>query len=518
MGVKTGKGWNLPWIILIDIYIIWVVTSIAGLAISPIEGDLKTIFPGSTDLEIQLITTMPSLACIPFVFLGGMLGTKFNNLWIINISCLMFFVAGCLFFVADKMWQLIALSVVAGVGAGALSPLSVTVLSNIFTGKYKTKQLGITSAMLNAVLMVAVIVTGYLAEVNWRLPFLWYLLPILPVILSPWLKKYIVEPTKQVKDAAAQKVKLNFTKECNVPMLIKCCIYYALITFMLVSTSLFIPFMMQSYGFKSGVAGDLTSVVYFGIMLSGFLLNPILGILKKTTFDMILLGILVGFGLMLISKDPIIIGCGIFIGAFFYGVGQPYAYNVCTGISTPAASSLTMAWLIIMNSVGMLLCPVVISWAQTLFHTKEMPAFPYYFMLVLAFICWIYVFGRRLIMMKKKTTHAFVFGRGKVALTALSASEQAYVLAHPSDVYDFDNLTQVATPTAATTSSATAAPTAAPAAPASATETVAPTAAPAQAAAPVAEPAPAAPTSTAAPEAAAPKTDEASGANDKPSA
>ena len=108
MGVKTGKGWNLPWIILIDIYIIWVVTSIAGLAISPIEGDLKTIFTGSKDIEIQLITKMPSLACIPFVFLGGLLGTKFNNLWIINISCLMFFVAGCLFFVADKTRELIA--------------------------------------------------------------------------------------------------------------------------------------------------------------------------------------------------------------------------------------------------------------------------------------------------------------------------------------------------------------------------------------------------------------------------
>ena len=160
MGVKTGKGWNLPIIVLVDIYIIWVVTSIAGLAISPIEGELKTIFPGSTELEIQLITTMPSLACIPFVFIGGALGTKFNNLWIINISCLLFFAAGCLFFIADSMWELIALSVVAGIGAGALSPLSVTVLSNIFTGKYKTRHVGITSALLNAVGMLTVIVTG----------------------------------------------------------------------------------------------------------------------------------------------------------------------------------------------------------------------------------------------------------------------------------------------------------------------------------------------------------------------
>lgn len=450
MGVKTGKGWSLPYIVLIDIYVIWVVTSLAGLAISPIEGELKTIFPGSTDLEIQLITTMPSLACIPFVFLGGVLGTKFNNLWIINISCLVFFVAGCLFFVADKMWELIALSVIAGIGAGALSPLSVTVLSNIFTGKYKTQQFGITSALLNGVLMIAVIVTGYMAQIHWRLPFLWYLLPIIPVLLSPWLKKYIIEPSKEVKGATTEKAKFNFSKECNVPMLVKCCIYYALITFMLVSTSLFIPFMMQSYGFKSGVSGDLTSVVYFGIMLSGFLLNPILKILKNTTFDMILLGILVGFALMVISKDPIIIGCGIFIGAFFYGVGQPYAYNLCTGISTPVASSLTMSWLIVMNSVGMLLCPVVISWAEMLFHTKKEPAFPYHFMLVLCLVAWVVVFVRRLYMMKKKTTHAFVFGRGNVAISSLTPEEQAYVLAHPADAFDLSVVGQSTTTTAKT--------------------------------------------------------------------
>ena len=303
--------------------------------------------------------------------------------------------------------------------------------------------------------MIAVITTGYSAEVSWRLPFLWYLLPIVPVLLSPWLKKYIVEPSKQAKDAITQKTKVQFSKECDVSMLIKCCIYYAMITFMLVSTSLFIPFMLQSYGFKSGVAGDLTSVVYFGIMLSGFLLNPILGILKKTTFDMILLGVLVGFGLMVVSKDPIIIGCGIFIGAFFYGVGQPYAYNVCTGISTPAASSLTMSWLIIMNSVGMLLCPVVISWAQTLFGTKDVPAFPYYFMLVLAFICWIFVFVRRLIMMKKKVTHVFVFGRGKVAISSLTADEQSYITANPSIAYDLSTVNQPVTPNPVVTPTAT---------------------------------------------------------------
>ena len=448
MGVKTGKGWNLPTIVLIDIYIIWVVTSIAGLAISPIEGELQKIFPGSTQLEIQLITTMPSLACIPFVFIGGAMGVKFNNLWLINISCLVFFAAGCLFFLADKMWQLIALSVIAGIGAGVLSPLSVTVLSNIFTGKYKTKQFGITSALLNAVLVVAVIVTGYMAEVNWRLPFLWYLLPILPVIFSPWLKKYIVEPSKLQKEQAGKKAKFDFAKECNIPALVKYCIFYGFITFALVSTSLFIPFMLQTYGYKSGMAGDLTSVVYFGIMLSGFLLNPILGILKKTTFDMILLGMLVGFVLMVITKSPVIIGIGIFIGAFFYGVGQPYAYNMTTTVSSQVASSLTMAWLIIMSSVGMLMCPVIINLAESIFHTKDIPAFPYYFMLGLTVIAWVGVFLRRLF--KRKPKKAFVFGKGFVEISTFPADQQAYIRANYADGYELATIESLGKVTATT--------------------------------------------------------------------
>ena len=437
MGVKTGKGWNLPIIVLVDIYIIWVVTSIAGLAVSPIIGDLKTIFPGSTELETQFIVTMPSVAAIPFVFLGGALGIKFNNLWLINISCLIFLVAGCLFFVADRMWQLIALSVIAGIGAGMLSPLSVTVLSNIFTGKYKTKQFGITSALLNAVLVIAVIVTGYMADVSWRLPFVWYLMPIIPIILSPWLKKYIVEPKKMKADAEAKtKHKFSFTKECNVLALVKYCIFYGFITFVVCSTSLFIPYMMKSYGFGSGVTGDLTSVVYFGIMLSGFLLNPILGILKKTTFDMIILGLALGFFLVIISKSLIIIGLGIFIGSFFYGVGQPYCYNVTTTVCTPVAASLTMAWLIIMDSVGVLLCPIIINFLQAAFHAKDIPQFPFYIILGLCIVAWVLVLLKRLL--KRKPSKAFIFREGFKKLSELTPAQQSYILKNRADAYDLD--------------------------------------------------------------------------------
>lgn len=76
------------------------------------------------------------------------------------------------------MWQLIAVSALLGIGAGLIIPLSTGLISRYFTGTYRVKQFGYSSAITNVTLVVATAVTGYLAEVNWHLPFLVYLLPL----------------------------------------------------------------------------------------------------------------------------------------------------------------------------------------------------------------------------------------------------------------------------------------------------------------------------------------------------
>lgn len=41
----------------------------------------------------------------------------------------------------------------------------------LFVGSYRTKQFGYSSAITNITLVLATTLTGYLAEVNWHLPF-----------------------------------------------------------------------------------------------------------------------------------------------------------------------------------------------------------------------------------------------------------------------------------------------------------------------------------------------------------
>ena len=50
--------------------------ALPGLAVSPILGDLNKIFPSATDLEIQMLSSLPSLLIIPFILLSGKLNRE----------------------------------------------------------------------------------------------------------------------------------------------------------------------------------------------------------------------------------------------------------------------------------------------------------------------------------------------------------------------------------------------------------------------------------------------------------
>ncbi len=387
LGAKTGKGWVLPLITVIDIYIIWILTSIAGLAITPIEGKLTQIFPGTTELMSQMILIGPNIAAIPFVFIGGALAQKYDSIKLINWSCVVYFIAGALFLIANSMWFIIILCFVCGFASGVLSPVSVVLITRIFTGKKQTEQLGYTSATLNVFLALAMVATGYLADVNWRLPFLMYLLPIVPLLLTKTLSKYLPEPSKEKKaaDPTKPKVKYSFSKNCNVPALIRYCAFYFVICLVSTAISIYVPFMFKN----PSTAGNLSSMIYVGMMLSGYILNWCLKIMKQYAFGIMMFLTGLGVLMMIIWHGSVwIVGLGIFINSFAFGIGQPYCYDRCAAIATPVAASLSMAWLISMDSFGTIFCPFITEGICDIFHWDiNKPLVPFEIWTWISFIC-----------------------------------------------------------------------------------------------------------------------------------
>ena len=144
MKINTGRG-TIPLITLVGIWSVSALTSLPGLAVSPILGQLTTIFPYATELDIQMLTSLPSLLIIPFVLLAGKLAEKRDFVRLLKVGLWMFAASGVLYLFSDKMWQLMVVSALLGIGSGLIIPLSTGLVSRYFTGEYRVKQFGYSS-------------------------------------------------------------------------------------------------------------------------------------------------------------------------------------------------------------------------------------------------------------------------------------------------------------------------------------------------------------------------------------
>ncbi len=436
MTIKSGYGnGTLPLWAVFNLYVIFIITSIPGLAISPIMGDLQKIFPGTSQLETQFLTLGPNIAAIPFVFAGGWIGTKFNNMKLLNWTCLFYGIGGALFFFAPNMITLIILSFLIGIASGIVSPLSTAFIADLFSGEQRTKQYGYTSAVLNGVLMASVIATGYLAKIWWRLPFLIYLLPLVPLFFAHRFKNYIKEPADIRNNDASKKgvpkVHYKFSQQVNIPMLVRYCIYYFVITLVIAAISLYIPFRYTN----SGTAGDLTSILFLGIMASGFTLNWCLRILKNHVAIAVMALIAIGFLLMAISDEAVIVGIGILIASYFYGIAQPYYYDRLSVASTRVALTLTLAWFASMDSIGNVVAPFIIDGIGKVMHvsTSTHPVFAFRICLWISLIALGIVIIRKIIVSARKDEnrkHAVV----SEAAQGPTSTSAASVNPVPSDI------------------------------------------------------------------------------------
>lgn len=98
MKIYTGKGYISIWALL-GIWSVSALTSLPGLAVSPIAEKLAVIFPTATELDIQLLTTLPSLLIIPFILLAGYISEKVGYIRLMYTGLVVFLSCGALYFV-----------------------------------------------------------------------------------------------------------------------------------------------------------------------------------------------------------------------------------------------------------------------------------------------------------------------------------------------------------------------------------------------------------------------------------
>lgn len=365
MKVNTGKG-SMPLVALIAILSISAIVSLPGLAISPILDDLESIFPHASELEVEMLESLPSLMIIPFMLLAGRWSVKYSKIRLVVLGTAIFLLSGIGSLMSRSLMELIILSAVMGIGAGIIIPLSTGLIVDCFVGEYRVKQLGISSAVNNLTLVLATALTGYLAGIRWHYAFAVYLLPAVTLILIPALSSATPTLVTQREDDSDAPASISMKR------IVALMIFYFMITYCSLVVTFNTSYIAAAQKMSSDVAGWIISLFFLAIMLPGFVLNGIKRLLGRDTNFWSL--VVMGVGLLLMSLPhprlyTLIIGA--LLSGFGYGVMQPLIYDKAASCSPPKLATLALSLVMAVNYLAILVAPFIMDVVDKLFHTSQ---------------------------------------------------------------------------------------------------------------------------------------------------
>ena len=407
--------------VVLAIWSLSLAVDLPGLAVTPIEGSLRSIFPDVTDFKIQLLTVLPNVVIIPFVLLSGKLSETRHKVLVIALGTILYIVAGALSIWSGSLTMLIWMSCLLGAGCGLILPFSTGLIADVFTGKYRTKQMGIISAIGNIALVGATVVVGFLAAKSWHLPFLVYLIPLVSLILLPWLNKipksdYGVSAASDASagstssdgktaasaapaipatdidgfSTAGQHVKDGFYVGRTIWLLLA----YFFFVFATSVPAYYLPNLMPEYHMSTEDVSVVTSVFYAAMFIIGLFVTGVMKLFKQTTFIVATALVVGGCLLFVVTRSY-----GLYIVAYGIvglgnGLAQPIFYTKATElVVSDKKSTLALAYLQVANYVAISLVPVIIDLFEDIFnvHTN---LFPFTFVTVASAIVLVFVIIR----------------------------------------------------------------------------------------------------------------------------
>lgn len=373
-GTPTGRGTVITLSTLVGIYSLSVVTSLPGLAIAPILGDLQDFFKGSSELKIQMLESLPSLIIIPFILISGRLSVRFDKHILLMSGLGLFFTSSVLYMVTKNLDFMLVNSILLGVGAGIVIPLSTGLIADYFSGRERTKQLGVVSAISNISLVGATMLAGFLANISWRYAFLVYTLSLISIIFARNLRPKNAPTTTQTTTPPINPtyykplLKLHIRTAMPVGIML---FYFFITTIVLV-----VPFNLAIYTehFHSAtvtVGGTMISVFFLAITLPGLLINRIEQYLGQRTF---FYGVCVmAFGLLwlLLPTHQWAIWIGIILVGVSYGTLQPLIYDRTANFVPAKQVTFALSLVMSMNYIAIILYPFFQKLQSELFFTES---------------------------------------------------------------------------------------------------------------------------------------------------
>ena len=295
-------------------------TVMSGATIAPSLPAMQEYFadvPNSA-LLVRLVLTIPAL----FIAIGGLfagqLVDRLGRKPLLIGSTLLYGLAGSSGFILSSLGTILVGRALLGLSVAGIMTGVTTLIADYYTGQNRANFMGFQAAFMGLGGVVFLSVGGFIADLNWRFPFLIY--------LSAWviliaIALTIYEPKREVNNQTASSASKPSMPISVLVMIYGIALFY-MVAFYLIPVQL--PFYLKSFDNSSASASGLAIaastlasaiaslrygfvkermgfvsivVIAFAIAAVGYLIIGIAG-----SYNVVLIGLIIaglGFGLLM---------------------------------------------------------------------------------------------------------------------------------------------------------------------------------------------------------------------------
>lgn len=186
------------WKVKATILLVSSLTIMSMITISASLPDMTKAFahlPNASSL-VKLVLSFPGLFIALSAIVAGLIIDKFGRLKLLGIALGLYAVAGSSGYWLDNIYLILAGRALLGISVGISMTIVTTLVADYYQGKARQKFAGIQIAVMSLGGIVFITLGGFLADINWRVPFLLYLFSIL---ILPFTYLYLKEPSKHLE-------------------------------------------------------------------------------------------------------------------------------------------------------------------------------------------------------------------------------------------------------------------------------------------------------------------------------
>lgn len=222
-------------------------TVLGSTAIAPALPNLEKHFLGIKNIEflVKLVLTIPAIFIVFFSPISGYLFDRYNRLKLIYPAIIIWSISGVSGFFLDNIYYILISRAIFGIATAFVMTGSSALLADYYTGIKREKALRFQNFYTAFGGTLFLIMGGFLSNINWRYPFLVYILGFVIFIFAFII---LFEPQKNKKTSLnhADSNKFNFFTFLPIYMLS----FFGMSLFYIVPTQ--IPFMIINVLHKSG--------------------------------------------------------------------------------------------------------------------------------------------------------------------------------------------------------------------------------------------------------------------------